>query len=147
MWKYLVGMMVIFLADVGLVGAAPTIIEFTQTGCQFIEPENQDYGYKPKNSSDCKHINASTQEKRLAVSQVRRLQAGDYIFRVHNRDVPYDLGFWLRGQGFRRLTLPSVSGGGMGQGESKDYSIHLTAGSYYYSCPLNPTPSYTLIVK
>jgi len=74
-------------------------------------------------------------------------RAGDYIFRVSNRDVPYELGFWLRGQGLGRLTLPSVSGGGIQTGQSKDYRIHLKAGQYYYSCPLNPTPNYTLIVK
>lgn len=43
--------------------------------------------------------------------------------RVRNADVPYELGFWLRGQGVRRLTLPSVSGGGLLQGQSKDYVI------------------------
>jgi len=147
MWKYMIGMMVIFTGYSGLVNASPTIIVLTQTACQFLEAENKDYQFKAKNSDDCKNINASTQAKRLLHAKVLTISAGDYIFRVSNRDVPYSLGFWLRGQGFGRLTLPSVSGGGIDLGERKDYPIHLKAGRYQYSCPLNPTPNYTLIVK
>jgi len=147
MWKSVVHIIMVTWAAIGVVYAAPTVIPLTQTGCQFIESEHQDYAFKPHQAKDCETINASSQEKRLAASPVRTLQAGDYIFRVSNRDVPYELGFWLRGQGFGRLTLPSVSGGGIHIGQSKDYRIHLKAGRYHYSCPLNPTPNYTLIVK
>jgi len=66
---------------------------------------------------------------------------------VQNRDVPYELGFWLRGAGLSRLTLPSISGGGLHTGISKDYKMTLQAGEYRYSCPLNPTPDFTLIVE
>ncbi|MGP1614552.1 MAG: hypothetical protein ACTS5Y_05780, partial [Pollutimonas bauzanensis] len=73
---------------------------------------------------------------------------GRYIFRVTNKDVPYELGFWLRGAGLTgRATLPSVSGGGLTQGVTKDYAIELKPGEYAYSCPLNPTPDYRLIVS
>jgi hypothetical protein len=75
------------------------------------------------------------------------LKAGDYVFRVHNKDVHYVLGFWLRGAGFGRLTLPSTSGGGIQTGGFKDYAITLEVGEYVYSCPLNPTPDYKLVVK
>ena len=63
-----------------------------------------------------------------------------------NKNVPYGLGFWLRGEGFGRVTLPSVSGGGLNPGVTKDYVIDLKAGDYLYSCPLNPTPDYKLVV-
>ena len=42
---------------------------------------------------------------------------------VKNEGVPYDLGFWLRGDGLlNRARLPSVSGGGLGTGSSVDTS-------------------------
>ena len=110
-----------------------TVIELTQTGCQFLESEK---------GLD----NAKTGADRLANSKVLELKPGKYIFRVTNKNVPYGLGFWLRGEGFGRITLPSVSGGGLNPGVTKDYVIDLKAGDYLYSCPLNPTPDYKLVV-
>lgn len=126
----------------------PKVIELTQVGCQFIESENGvNHGYMPKSAADCKEINARTGEQRLAKSKVLTLKPGEYIFRVTNKNVPYGLGFWLRGSGFGRLTLPSVSGGGLDQGKTLDYKVTLKPGSYVYSCPLNPTPDYALRVE
>jgi len=39
-----------------------------------------------------------------------------------------------------------VSGGGLTTGTTKDYEVELEPGEYLYSCPLNPTPDYKLIV-
>ncbi len=65
-----------------------------------------------------------------------------------NKNVPYQLGFWLRGSGIvGRVTLPSVSGGGLTTGATMDYAVTLKAGEYLYSCPLNPTPEYRLVVE
>ena len=75
------------------------------------------------------------------------MKPGKYIFRVTNKNVPYPLGFYLRGSGLRRFTLPKVSGGGLILGKSIDYEINLKTGEYVYSCPLNPTPDYRLVVK
>ena len=70
------------------------------------------------------------------------------VFRVTNKNVPYPLGFWLRGDGLiSRVRLPSVSGGGLILGTTQDYAIELKEGDYVYSCPLNPTPDYKLIVR
>jgi hypothetical protein len=126
--------------------AETQIIELTQTGCQFLEPEGQDYGYKPASSEDCKTINSKSADKRLANVEPLTLTPGKYIFRVTNKNVPYSLGFWLRGSGLKRVLLPSVSGGGLAKGTTKDYEIDLKAGDYVYSCPLNPTPDYPIIV-
>ena len=41
----------------------------------------------------------------------------------------------------------SVSGGGLATGTTKDYRVTLKPGEYVYSCPLNPTPDYKLVVK
>lgn len=129
--------------------AEPMVIELTQTGCQFIESENGlDHGYVTHAKADCDRINAETSSERLAQARTLELEPGRYIFRVTNRDVPYELGFWLRGAGLLdRALLPSVSGGGLVTGASQDYEIELEAGEYLYSCPLNTTPDYYLTVS
>jgi len=122
-------------------------VELTQTGCQFVQPEGIDHQFHTVSARDCEAVNERTGAVRLKESDVMHLKAGDYIFRVKNKNVPYELGFWLRGAGLRRLTLPSVSGGGISTGASRDYAITLEPGEYRYSCPLNPTPDYSLIVE
>lgn len=130
------------------VRAEPTVINFTQVGCQFLESEGGvDRGFMPKSAKDCERVNRDTGKARLGRAKPLVLKPGKYIFRVLNKDVPYALGFWLRGTGFGRLTLPSVSGGGLVQGKTQDYAITLKPGAYVYSCPLNPTPDYRLVVK
>jgi hypothetical protein len=129
--------------------AAPKVIELTQVPCQFLESENGvNRGYKSEKKADCEAINAKTVQERIAAAKTMVLKAGDYIFRVTNKNVSYDLGFWLRGDGVVAFaTLPSVSGGGLSMGKTRDYEINLKPGEYIYSCPLNPTPSYKLIVE
>lgn len=126
----------------------PTVIELTQTPCQFVEVEEKDHEFASTQKSDCVNINEKTANDRLAKSQVLKLKPGEYVFRVSNKNVPYDLGFWIRGASvLSRATLPSVSGGGLSLGASKDYRITLKPGEYHYSCPLNNTPDYTLVVE
>ena len=75
------------------------------------------------------------------------------LFRVTNKDVPYELGFWLRESDYdwlnpiHKLTKTSVSGGGLSLGTTQDYEVELKPGEYLYSCPLNTTPDYRLVVK
>ena len=130
-------------------GVQPTVIELTQVGCQFLESERGvDHGFDPRSAADCEAINARTAADRLAKARVLELAPGRYVFRVKNLDVPYDLGFWLRGDGLlNRARLPSVSGGGLATGATGDYEIELAPGEYVYSCPLNPTPDYKLLVR
>ncbi len=65
-----------------------------------------------------------------------------------NRNVPYELGYYLRAASTFKIPFkPKVSGGGLLPGVTKDYAIELTPGEYVYSCPLNPTPDYPLIVR
>ncbi|MDI1309286.1 MAG: hypothetical protein PSV17_07615 [Methylotenera sp.] len=129
--------------------AEPTVITLTQTGCQFLESENGvDRGFHTIKAEDCNAINAKTGKGRLAEAKVLKLKPGKYVFRVANKNVPYELGFWLRGATLaQRALLPSVSGGGLLQGKVQDYAIYLKAGEYVYSCPLNPTPDYKLMVS
>lgn len=69
------------------------IIELTQTHCQFLETEGVDHQFSARSAAECERINAQTGDKRIANSQTLSLSAGKYIFRVSNRDVPYELGF------------------------------------------------------
>ena len=127
----------------------PPVIELTQTGCQFVESEHGvDHGFQPQQKSDCESINARSGDARLNQAKTIRLKPGRYRFRVKNENVPYELGFYLRGDGLiNRARLPSVSGGGLSLGKSRDYDIELVPGEYVYSCPLNPTPDYKLVVE
>ncbi len=129
--------------------ATPTVIELTQVPCQFVESENGlDRGYRSTQKADCEAINAQSGQQRVDEAEPMRLKAGSYVFRVTNKSVPYDLGFWLRGDGLvNRARLPSVSGGGLKTGVTRDYTIELKPGTYVYSCPLNTTPDYKLIVS
>ena len=136
-----------------LAAAEPQVIELTQIACQFLEPENGvDHDFETDEKADCERINAETGADRLAEAQVLTLAPGSYIFRVTNLDVPYELGFWVREHDYNwknpihKLTKTSVSGGGLDTGATKDYEVELEPGEYLYSCPLNPTPDYKLVV-
>ncbi len=137
-----------FLPMSAATAANATVVELTQVNCQFLESESIDHQYQSSSAADCEKINADTGEKRLAASKVIELKAGKTVFRVTNRNVDYSLGFFLRGDGLiNRAKLPKVSGGGLTRGTTKDYEIDLKPGEYVYSCPLNPTLDYKLIVK
>jgi hypothetical protein len=129
--------------------AAVQLIELTQVPCQFLESEGGvDRGYKSRSIKDCEEINAKTGAQRVAQAKPLELKPGKYVFHVVNKNVPYELGFWLRGAStLSRVTLPSVSGGGIMPGGVRKYEIELTPGEYVYSCPLNPTPDYRLVVR
>lgn len=130
-------------------GPNATLIELTQTPCQFLESEGgRDRGFKAATAKDCETINARGGRQRVAESKTIELKPGKYIFRVTNKNVPYELGFWVRGESLvDRARLPSVSGGGLTTGRTQDYAIELKPGNYVYSCPLNPTPDYKLVVR
>ena len=126
---------------------APDVITLTQTGCQFVETEGKDYQFTTTAADDCKKLNRETLGERESGFQPLTLAPGSYTFRVTNRDVPYELGFYLRGKGANQFTLPKVSGGGLTTGKTQDYEVTLKPGEYLFSCPLNPTPDYPLVVR
>jgi len=137
----------IFISGSYVPASAAEVITLTQTPCQFLEPETKNHNYNSRRKADCDAENARSATSRLAVAKTLKLKAGDYIFRVTNKNVSYPLGFWLRGDGLiNRAKLPSVSGGGLTTGTAKDYKITLKPGEYVYSCPLNTTPDYKLVV-
>ncbi|MGF1639846.1 MAG: hypothetical protein ACFCUO_02740, partial [Rhodospirillales bacterium] len=107
--------------------AADPVIELTQTGCQFVEPEGTDHQYRTGRPDDCKAINHASGAERVAAANVLELQPGRYVFRVTNANVPYEVGFWLREADYNwsnpvhKLTKISVSGGGLTTGTTLDY--------------------------
>jgi hypothetical protein len=131
---------------------AAEVVNLTQTGCQFLEPEGQDHDFKTSKKADCEAINAKSANERVAASEVIQLKPGKYVFRVTNKNVPYELGFWLRDKDYdwqnplHKVTKTSVSGGGLHMGKSRDYEVTLKPGEYVYSCPLNTTPDYKIVV-
>lgn len=137
-----------------LAAHSANVINLTQVGCQFIESENgKNLGYSLAKKAGCVEINGKTGDKRLGEAKVLELESGEHTFRVVNKNVPYELGFWLRSKGYdwrnpvHKLTKISVSGGGLVQRMSKDYTVTLQPGEYVYSCPLNTRPDYKLVVK
>src|SRR5688572_1776367 len=80
----------------GMSAAESTVVNLTQTGCQFLEPEGKDHQFKPQTADDCKAINAQNGEERLNAAMPLELKPGKYIFRVANQNVPYDNTFAKR---------------------------------------------------
>jgi len=147
-WALVVPVLVFACWPASAAGARSNVIQLTQVPCQFLEAEAKDHNFKSDGREDCVDINAKTAGERLSSSKTMVLEPGKYVFRVTNKNVPYELGFYLRPKNFvDRLTLPKVSGGGLKTGSSRDYHINLVEGEYLYSCPLNPTPDYRLTVK
>lgn len=140
---------VLMIVAQATLAAEPRIVALTQVPCQFVESENGiDRGYRSAKGADCEALNQRTGKQRLAEAKTLTLKPGRYVFRVANRNVPYELGFWLRGASLKeRALLPSVSGGGLTTGRTQDYAVDLKPGNYVYSCPLNPTPDYRLVVR
>ena len=137
-------LIVIFTSEYSL-SAEPVVIKLTQTPCTIVEAEKTPQTFNVKNSDDCERINRKTSKERPF--KKLHLKPGKTIFRVENKNVPYELAFWVRGTGVKRLTLPSASGGGLKTGKTQDYIIDLKPGEYLFNCPLNPTPDYPLVVE
>jgi hypothetical protein len=142
-----------FLLFSSHVAIAAEVVTLTQTPCQFIEPEGGDRHFVSTRKADCVAENKTSGADRVANADVITLKPGDYIFRVTNETVSYSLGFWLREADYdwknplHKLTKISVSGGGLATGVTKDYEVTLEPGEYLYSCPLNTTPDYKLVVE
>ena len=77
------------------------------------------------------------------------LAPGKYIFEVTNRNVEKKLGFYLTPSNDAKAQVPNSGLSHLiDEGETaRTGVVELEAGSYQYSCPLNPTPHYTLQVS
>ena len=77
------------------------------------------------------------------------LEPGKYIFEVTNKNVDKKLGFWLTPEGQAKKQIPNSGLSNLiKKGEtSRTGVVELKAGTYQYSCPLNPTPHYSIRVE
>lgn len=110
-------------------------------------------------------VSAQTSEKNVTIIEVTQtageistqtlnLKPGKYQFRVVNKNVDKDLGFVIqkaedkKGDVMKTAVPNSFTTALVKKGEVQYTGIvELKAGEYVYSCPLNPTPHYTLSVK
>jgi hypothetical protein len=110
-------------------------------------------------------VTAQTTDKDVTIIEVTQthneistktlnLKPGKYQFRVVNKDVDKELGFVIQKASDKKAdvmktAIPnSFTTTLIKKGEAQYTGVvELKAGEYVYSCPLNPTPHYTLIVK
>ncbi len=110
-------------------------------------------------------IKAQTMEKDVTIieliqtekqfkTQELKLTAGKYQFRVVNKNVDKDLGFVIqkekdKGTNVMKSALANSFTTAYVKKGKVQYTgvVELKEGNYVYSCPLNPTPYYKLIVK
>lgn len=111
------------------------------------------------------NVKAQTMEKDVTIieliqtegqfeTQELNLTAGKYQFRVVNKNVDKDLAFVIQKEKNKdadvmETAVPnSFTTAYVKKGEVQYTGIvELKDGNYVYSCPLNPTPHYKLIVK
>ena len=74
------------------------------------------------------------------------LAPGKYIFEVTNKNVDKKLGFYLTDANKKQVDNSGLAQLVKKGNTSQTGVVELTAGTYNYSCPLNPTPHYTLTV-
>lgn len=87
-------------------------------------------------------------------TQNLNLKPGKYQFRVVNKDVNKDVGFVIQkaadkdGDVMKTGIKESFASAMIKKGEAQYTGVvELGTGEYVYSCPLNPTPHYTITVK
>ena len=82
-------------------------------------------------------------------TQNLNLKPGKYIFEVTNQDVDHEVAFMLVPSDKPKAPIKAAGLPGLlNKGETgKSQVVELTAGTYLYNCPLNPTPQYTLTVQ
>ncbi|HNP95096.1 MAG TPA: cupredoxin domain-containing protein [Cyclobacteriaceae bacterium] len=82
------------------------------------------------------------------------LKPGSYVFEVSNKGIDHEVAFFLQSEKDKESGEYStaIANSGLSKtirdGESaKSGVIELKKGTYVYSCPLNPTPKYTIVVE
>ncbi|MEO9891060.1 hypothetical protein [Aurantibacter sp.] len=87
-------------------------------------------------------------------TQELNLTSGKYQFRVVNKNVDKELGFVIQKEEdkdadvIKTAVENSFTTANVKKGETQYTGVvELKEGNYLYSCPLNPTPHYKLIVK
>lgn len=81
-------------------------------------------------------------------NQELKLKPGDYVFKVVNKGVKHEVGFYLQENDEKGKAVSGSEAGHVKDGETtKTGKVTLAKGKYVYSCPLNPTPHYVITVE
>lgn len=77
-----------------------------------------------------------------------KLKPGNYVFEIENKSVGKDVGFYLHKVNDEKPLVNSDKAGLIPNNEKRQTGIvALEKGEYVYSCPLNPTADYKIIVE
>ncbi len=77
-----------------------------------------------------------------------KLKPGNYVFKIVNRGIGHEVGFYLQEKDRNGRAVKGSDAGHVRDGETKKTKVvRLNRGTYVYSCPLNPTPHYTITVE
>jgi hypothetical protein len=77
-----------------------------------------------------------------------KLKQGDYLFEIENKEVGKDVGFYLHKANDKAQLKNSDKAGLIPNNQKRTTGVvSLTKGQYIYSCPLNPTKDYVIIVE
>ena len=89
------------------------------------------------------------QTKGAFTQETLTLEEGEYIFEISNNNVGHQVGFVLapKSNPEAHIKTAYVTKAVENNTKERSNSTTLTKGEYVYFCPLNPTPTYTLIVK
>lgn len=121
------------------------IIEITIAPCSIPKVDPKAAALRAASVKGCEKLNRATLKMRRAAFKPLRLRPGPYVFRVTNQSVSWVVDFSIKGA--RDGSLPKISGGRIGTGQTFDYPIVLRAGVYVFGSPSNPTPEYPLLVE
>lgn len=118
------------------------VLELHASSCRFADAEPF-WTASESDRDGCIETNRTAFEDRTQVAI--RVPSGDARVRIVNQGVGRPVGLWIRPTEDPGVTVLSV--GGVADGEAREFEISLEPGTYLYSCPLNPTPDYLLMVE
>jgi hypothetical protein len=117
------------------------VLALHQSACRFVEAE-PDATFEANDALGCRKY--MYEELPHRSHRALRLGAGRVVLEVTNEGVAHEVGIWLRRESDGTVI---ATGGGIAPGASGRYDVELVAGRYLYSCPLNPTPAYLIVVE
>lgn len=117
------------------------LLRLSQEPCRFVEAE-PGAEFEADDPLGCRKY--AYAELPARSHRALRVAAGPVAIEVSNVGVSHEVGLWLRRED-GSATL--VSSGGVAPGDRWTWNVVLDPGRYLYSCALNPTPAYLMVVE
>lgn len=117
------------------------VLALHQSACRFVEAE-PNVTFEATDPLGCRKY--MYEALRHRAHRALRLDAGRVVLEVTNESIAHEVGIWLRTESDGTVI---ATGGGIAPGTSGRYEVELVPGRYLYSCPLNPTPAYLIVVQ